>query len=88
MLSNAECATIIDAVIGIGRRLGITTTAEGVETEAQMARLRDAGCDMAQGYLIGRPEPAAAAVRHLGRASQTTTEKEFHRDASAQESHA
>jgi diguanylate cyclase (GGDEF)-like protein/PAS domain S-box-containing protein len=88
MLSNAECATIIDAVIGIGRRLGITTTAEGVETAAQMARLQEAGCDMVQGYLIGRPEPAAAAVRHLGRAAQTTTKREFHRDANAQESHA
>ncbi len=65
MLSNAESAAIIEAVIGIGRRLGIATTAEGVETEAQLRRLADQGCDMAQGYLIGRPEPASEAVRHL-----------------------
>jgi diguanylate cyclase (GGDEF)-like protein len=65
MLSNEECAAIIDAVIGIGRRLGIGTTAEGVETEAQLRRLREEGCDMIQGYLIGRPEPAEDAIRHL-----------------------
>jgi diguanylate cyclase (GGDEF)-like protein len=65
MFSNEECATIIEAVIGIGRRLGITTTAEGVETDAQMGRLTEEGCDMVQGFLIGRPEPAAEAVRHL-----------------------
>jgi diguanylate cyclase (GGDEF)-like protein/PAS domain S-box-containing protein len=69
MLSNAECAAIIDAVIGIGRRLGIVTTAEGVETEAQLRRLIEEGCDMAQGYLIGRPEPAGRAGRHLNSAT-------------------
>jgi EAL domain-containing protein (putative c-di-GMP-specific phosphodiesterase class I) len=71
MFSNEECATIIDAVIGIGRRLGITTTAEGVETDEQMRRLHDQGCDTVQGYLIGRPEPAADAARHLP--AKTTT---------------
>jgi diguanylate cyclase (GGDEF)-like protein/PAS domain S-box-containing protein len=65
MFSNEECATIIEAVIGIGRRLGITTTAEGVETTEQMVRLSEDGCDMIQGFLIGRPEPAAEAARHL-----------------------
>ncbi len=73
MLSNEECATIIDAVIGIGRRLGITTTAEGVETPEQMGRLCEEGCDMVQGYLIGRPAPAAEAVRHLGAGGDPNT---------------
>jgi len=65
MFSNEGCATIIEAVLGIGRRLGITTTAEGVETIEQLNRLREDGCDMVQGFLIGRPEPAALAMRHL-----------------------
>jgi EAL domain-containing protein (putative c-di-GMP-specific phosphodiesterase class I) len=64
MLSNEECAAIIEAVIGIGRRLRIGTTAEGVETEAQLRRLCEEGCDMVQGYLIGRPEPPEDAIRH------------------------
>jgi diguanylate cyclase (GGDEF)-like protein/PAS domain S-box-containing protein len=83
MLSNEECATIIDAVIGIGRRLGITTTAEGVETDEQLGRLRAEGCDMAQGYLIGRPEPAAEAVRHLTAANVTIRTRELETDVGA-----
>jgi EAL domain-containing protein (putative c-di-GMP-specific phosphodiesterase class I) len=40
--------------------LGLKTTAEGVEEEAQATALRALGCDCAQGYFFGRPEPAAA----------------------------
>jgi diguanylate cyclase (GGDEF)-like protein/PAS domain S-box-containing protein len=79
MFSNEECATIIEAVIGIGRRLGIATTAEGVETDAQMGRLREEGCDMVQGFLIGRPAPAAEAARHL--IATPTTSRELQADA-------
>ncbi|MGU3405026.1 EAL domain-containing protein [Methylobacterium brachiatum] len=46
---------IVRAVIGLGTSLGMTTTAEGVETEAQLAHLRAEGCDEVQGYLISRP---------------------------------
>jgi diguanylate cyclase (GGDEF)-like protein/PAS domain S-box-containing protein len=79
MLSNEESATIVAAVIGIGRRLGITTIAEGVETEAQMTRLREEGCDMVQGFLIGRPEPAPGAGRHL--TTTTVSTRELQADA-------
>jgi diguanylate cyclase (GGDEF)-like protein len=48
---------IVRAVIGLGTSLGMTTTAEGVETEAQLAHLRAEGCDEVQGYLISRPVP-------------------------------
>jgi diguanylate cyclase (GGDEF)-like protein/PAS domain S-box-containing protein len=59
MLDNDESAAIISAVVALSQKLGILTTAEGVETEAQMVRVREEGCDTAQGYLIGRPSPAA-----------------------------
>jgi diguanylate cyclase (GGDEF)-like protein/PAS domain S-box-containing protein len=59
MLHNGESAAIISAVVALSQKLRILTTAEGVETEAQMARVREEGCDTAQGYLIGRPSPAA-----------------------------
>ena len=38
--------------------LGVVTVAEGIETQAQAAIVRDSGCDLAQGYLFGRPAPA------------------------------
>jgi EAL domain-containing protein (putative c-di-GMP-specific phosphodiesterase class I) len=47
--------TIVKATIGLGKSLGLTIVAEGVETEAQLADLRRWGCDQVQGYLIGRP---------------------------------
>jgi EAL domain-containing protein (putative c-di-GMP-specific phosphodiesterase class I) len=50
---------IVEAVVGLGRSLGLTTVAEGVETEGQMARLRELGCDRVQGYLFCRPQPPA-----------------------------
>jgi diguanylate cyclase (GGDEF)-like protein len=50
---------IVRAVIGLGASLGMTTTAEGVETEAQLAVLRAEGCDEVQGYLFSRPVPVS-----------------------------
>jgi len=47
------------AVIALCQRLGIEAIAEGVETEAQLAFLRAEGCDFVQGFLLGRPAPAA-----------------------------
>lgn len=52
---------IASTVIALAQRLFLTTVAEGVETEAQHAWLRDAGCDCVQGYLISRPVTADAA---------------------------
>ncbi len=46
---------VVQAIADLGTRLGITTTAEGVETAIQLDMLRDFGCTEAQGYLLGRP---------------------------------
>jgi diguanylate cyclase (GGDEF)-like protein/PAS domain S-box-containing protein len=54
-------AAIVHAVIGLGRDLGMDVVAEGVETEAQAAQLRDLGCKFAQGYLFGRAMPVDEA---------------------------
>ncbi len=54
-----EARAIVQAVITLASRLNMTSTAEGVETEAQLQRLRQKGCTQVQGYLLGRPAPAA-----------------------------
>lgn len=50
---------IISAVIDMARKLGIPALSKGVETKEQLAFLKKAGCDLAQGYLFGRPAPAS-----------------------------
>ena len=57
---RADCAAIVSAIAGMGRSLGAQTTAEGIETTAQEALARAAGCTQGQGYLYGRPMPATA----------------------------
>ncbi|RYY18025.1 MAG: EAL domain-containing protein [Alphaproteobacteria bacterium] len=49
---------IIRAIAGLGKSLGMTTVAEGVETMEQMQRIRDEGCTDVQGYLVSKPIPA------------------------------
>ncbi|MDZ4201777.1 MAG: ABC transporter substrate-binding protein [Gallionella sp.] len=52
---HAESRTVIRAIIGLGRSLGLKLVAEGVENEAQLMELRGHGCDLIQGYLFHRP---------------------------------
>lgn len=52
---------IVNTIVALGRVLGLTVTAEGVEEEVQAQALSEAGCDQMQGYLFGRPLTAAAA---------------------------
>jgi diguanylate cyclase (GGDEF)-like protein len=55
--SAPQSVAIVRSVIEIASSLGMTATAEGVETEDQHATLAKLGCDEAQGYLFGRPQP-------------------------------
>ncbi len=64
-IDNKDTAAIVRTIIGLGAELGITVTAEGVETEAQLEILRKAGCVEAQGFLIGMPSKAADMARLL-----------------------
>jgi diguanylate cyclase (GGDEF)-like protein/PAS domain S-box-containing protein len=54
---DSEDSAIVAGVVGLAQTLGLTAIAEGVETEEQLQALRSLGCDLAQGYLFGRPEP-------------------------------
>ena len=66
---------LLASIVRLGHGLGLKVTAEGVETEAELAVLRAAGCDLAQGYLIARPMAVAAFmaafVAHQAQAGET-----------------
>jgi diguanylate cyclase (GGDEF)-like protein len=57
--SDDEFATVVRSAIEMGHGLGLKVVAEGIETETAAARLREMGCDVAQGYLFARPMPLA-----------------------------
>jgi len=61
--NTAESLAIIRAVVTLAQSLGMTTTAEGVETEAELAMVRQLGCNKVQGFYFGRPMPAQDAAR-------------------------
>jgi EAL domain-containing protein (putative c-di-GMP-specific phosphodiesterase class I) len=69
LVQNLACrwrdVAIMRSVIAMGRDLGIAVIAEGVETEQQLAMLRQLGCPQVQGYLFARPAPPAEAYRVL-----------------------
>jgi EAL domain-containing protein (putative c-di-GMP-specific phosphodiesterase class I) len=59
-------AAIVRSIVQLGHTLGLRVVAEGVETEAEHARVAALGADIAQGYLIARPMAAGAFVDWLG----------------------
>ena len=77
-LPSQESLAIIKAVTGLAQSLGVTTTAEGVETHEQLERLRLEGCDEVQGYFFGTPQPALSVFKTIveldGRRNEGTDE--------------
>jgi diguanylate cyclase (GGDEF)-like protein len=65
-LNVSNSSVIIEAVISLARSLGMSTIAEGVETDAQRRFLRLQGCDEFQGYLVARPMDPEAIPSYLG----------------------
>ena len=57
-LSNKDSVAIIRAVVGLGRSLGMATTAEGIETTEELDHLKREGCTEGQGYIFSKPRPA------------------------------
>jgi EAL domain-containing protein (putative c-di-GMP-specific phosphodiesterase class I) len=65
MATSPEDAALVKSVIDLGRELGITVVAEGVEQPATAAALADLGCDVAQGYLYATPAPAEVVTEWM-----------------------
>jgi len=72
VMDDEGSLSIVKAVVEIARARSITTTAEGVETEAQAQLLRELGCAQIQGFFYGEPRPAAE-TRKLLRSSTGET---------------
>jgi diguanylate cyclase (GGDEF)-like protein/PAS domain S-box-containing protein len=60
MVSSPADATIIKAILAMGKGLGMSVLAEGIETSAELFHLQRNGCQEGQGYFFGKPLPAAA----------------------------
>ncbi len=65
MLANPAHAAIVRSIVDLGHNLSLQVVGEGVETDAVFATLREAGCDLAQGFLLARPMPADQLRRWL-----------------------
>lgn len=67
MLDDVDSMEIVRTIIDLGRNLGKTTIAEGVETDAQLETLRELGVDQVQGFYVAPPMPAKEASELLDR---------------------
>jgi EAL domain-containing protein (putative c-di-GMP-specific phosphodiesterase class I) len=65
-------AALARTIVQLGRSLGMSTVAEGIEEYGQLAALREMGCTYAQGYYFSRPVPAAEAGRLLRESAAAT----------------
>ena len=74
--SSEEAAAVVRAIAALGRSLGMTTIAEGVETEEQQDRVLLDGCTEMQGYLLSRPVPAREVRGIIDALSRPASEKE------------
>ena len=74
ILENKDCRSIVSAVAALGQSLGMTTTAEGIETYEQLELVRAQGCTDLQGYYFSKPLPPTEVSRFL--AQRGTVEPE------------
>lgn len=70
-VTRPDCAAVVRAVADLGKRLGVTTVAEGVETQEQFACITEEGCREVQGFLFGRPVPDARDLPAVDRINRS-----------------
>jgi diguanylate cyclase (GGDEF)-like protein len=81
MTTRPDCVVIINAIASLASQLGITTTAEGVETAEQLAKIRQAGCAEAQGYYFDMPQPKGVIRRWFTEHAEETFASVMRSDA-------
>ncbi|MBU4528838.1 MAG: EAL domain-containing protein [Hoeflea sp.] len=81
--SASEDSIIVRAIINLAHNLGMEVVAEGIETEEQFALLREQGCDVAQGYLLGMPVPPSQAISFCASDPLSTSQATTLRDTPA-----
>lgn len=81
MATKTDNAAIVGAIAALGASLGLRTTAEGVETEGQLAALRERGCTDAQGFLFSRPVPGDEVQGLLARQAAAESDEKDRRAA-------
>jgi EAL domain-containing protein (putative c-di-GMP-specific phosphodiesterase class I) len=64
---DAQANTLCETMVSVGRNLGISVVAEGVETAPQLQLLQHMGCDQIQGYLISPPVPPEEIPKLFGK---------------------
>ncbi len=75
MTDNGSDEAIVKGIIEMSHGLGLAVTAEGVETEAQLLRLQQLGCDRIQGYYTGRPMPSEQFIAYFQSLISTETSR-------------
>jgi diguanylate cyclase (GGDEF)-like protein len=70
---SSNGGVIVQAIVALGRALGVAVVVEGVETEEQRVLLRLAGCDEMQGFLFAKPAPAQAIDKLLAKAASASS---------------
>jgi diguanylate cyclase (GGDEF)-like protein len=65
LIDSEKASAVIRGIVGLARSLGMKTIAEGVESQRQVAELKDAGCDSIQGYLVSRPLDSEAFAKFM-----------------------
>jgi EAL domain-containing protein (putative c-di-GMP-specific phosphodiesterase class I) len=77
MTESHQGGVIVRAMLQLATCLDIATTAEGVETRAQLAQLAASGCREAQGFLFSPPQPAGEVLRLLSDRSPAMRDKQL-----------
>ena len=73
MATDENDAVIVRSTVDLGRSLGLKVVAEGVEDQAAWDRLRELGCDLAQGYYLSRPQAPETALTPWLRTAASTS---------------
>ncbi|HVF00199.1 MAG TPA: EAL domain-containing protein, partial [Rubrobacteraceae bacterium] len=63
--SDTEDTAIVHATVAFAKALGLSVIAEGIESDEQLTRLKELGCELGQGYHFARPLPSDEAARFL-----------------------